>query len=210
MTQLIENLKWRYATKKMDATKKVAEHDIAQIQEAIQLSATSYGLQPFKVLNIKDEEIRQKLQPFAWNQSQITEASHLFIFCNQLEVTDKDVEEYIELKAKVSDIDPKVLSGYGDFVKAKMKEKSSSEMENWTAKQAYIALSSAIAMCAELKIDATPMEGFDVNAFNEVLGLKEKGLSASVLLAVGYRHNGDTQQNAPKIRKAISQLFEEK
>lgn len=209
MTQLLDALKWRYAIKKMDASKKVAEHDIAQIQEAVKLSATSYGLQPFKVLNIKNQELRQKLQPLAWNQSQITEASHLFIFCNQLEVTDRDVEEYIELKAKISGIDTKALSGYGDFVKVKMKEKSSVEMEGWTAKQTYIALSSALAMCAELKIDATPIEGFEVSAFNEKLSLNEKGLNAAVLLAVGYRDAEDGQQNAPKVRKSIAQLFEE-
>ncbi|MFD1613574.1 NAD(P)H-dependent oxidoreductase [Gelatiniphilus marinus] len=207
--QLIENLKWRYATKKFDASKKVAQHHIDYIKEAVQLSASSYGLQPYKVLEIKSPEIREQLKPLSWNQTQITEASHLFVFCNTVEVTDKDVDDLMQLKAKTNNIPIENISGYGNFVKGKIKEKSAIEMFYWTAKQTYIALSNAITACATLQIDCTPMEGFDANAINEKLKLKAKGLNATVLLAVGYRHSEDTAQNQKKTRKTIDTIFEE-
>lgn len=207
--QLINNLKWRYATKKMDASKKVSQQNIDYIKEVVQLSATSYGLQPFKVLEIKNPQLREELKPMSWNQSQITDASHLFVFCNHIEVTDRDVDDLIQLKSEINEIPIEKISGYGDFVKGKLKEKSALEMFHWTAKQTYIALSSALNACAELQIDATPMEGFETDAINEKLELKEKGLNACVLLAVGYRHSEDITQNAQKVRKPIDVIFEE-
>lgn len=206
--QLIKNLKWRYATKKFDATKKVSQQNIDYIKEAVQLAASSYGLQPYKVLEVNNPELRAELKPLSWNQTQITEASHLFVFCNTVEVTDKDVDNLMLLKAKTNNISIENISGYGDFIKEKLKEKSAIEMFHWTAKQTYIALSNAITACAELQIDCTPMEGFDANAINEKLKLKEKGLNASVLLAVGYRHSEDTAQNSKKTRKTINTIFE--
>ncbi len=206
--QLIENLAWRYATKKMDATKKVSDTDIEKIKEAVQLTASSYGLQPYKVLDIRDADLRAQLQPFCWNQSQITEASHLWIFCNQVTVTGKDIDAFIALKAKTSGIDIEQLEGYGTFMKGKIKEKTNEEVFNWTAKQAYISLGTALAACAELKIDSTPMEGFEADKVNELLQLNEQGLNASVLLAIGYRSAEDASQHAKKVRKTANELFE--
>ena|SRR5690554_4195174 len=206
--QLVENLKWRYATKKYDASKKVSEKDINYIKEAVQLTASSYGLQPFKVLEIKDPALKEALKPLSWNQSQITDASHLFVFCNKIKVTDEDVDGMMQLRAKTNNIPIEKISSYGEFVKEKMKEKSDVEMFHWTAKQAYMALSTALIACAELQIDATPMEGFDAEDYNIKLGLKEKGLNASAWLAVGYRHADDIAQNNKKVRKPISSLFE--
>lgn len=206
---VLENLKWRYATKKYDDSKKVTQQNIDYIKEAIQLSASSYGLQPYKVLEIKSADLREELKPLAWNQSQITDASHLFIFCNKIKVTDKDVDDLMKLKSIVNDIPIAKTSGYGDFVKSKLDEKSEIEMFHWTAKQAYIALSSALNACADLRIDSTPMEGFDSNAINEKLGLVENGFNACAILAVGYRHSDDKAQYPKKVRKSIKNLFEE-
>ncbi len=206
--QLVENLKWRYATKKYGASKKVSEKDINYIKEAVQLTASSYGLQPFKVLEIKDPALKEALKPLSWNQSQITDASHLFVFCNKIKVTDEDVDGMMQLRAKTNNIPIEKISSYGEFVKEKMKEKSDVEMFHWTAKQAYMALSIALIACAELQIDATPMEGFDAEDYNIKLGLKEKGLNASALLAVGYRYADNIAQNNKKVRKPISSLFE--
>ncbi|MCB0481450.1 MAG: NAD(P)H-dependent oxidoreductase [Flavobacteriales bacterium] len=206
---LTENLIWRYATKKYDTSKKVSEHDIHYIKEAVQLTASSYGLQPFKVLEIKNPELREELKPLAWNQSQITDASHLFVFCNAIEVTDQDVDDLMQLRAQTNDIPLEKLSGYGNFVKGKLKEKSAVEMFHWTAKQAYIALSTALNACAEQKIDSSPMEGFESDDINKKLGLNEIGLNACVLLAVGYRHADDRAQNAKKVRKPIDVIFKD-
>ena len=205
---LIDDLKWRYATKKYDASKIVAVENIAYIKEAIQLSASSYGLQAYKVLIIEDKTIREKLKPVSWGQSAITDASHLLVFCNYSEIKDETIENFIQLKADISEKNAFDFKGYGDFMKAKLNEKSSDEINNWTSKQTYIALSNALNACAELKIDSTPIEGFEPEAYNKILGLAEKGLNASVVLAIGYRSEEDVNQFTKKVRKPLDQLFE--
>lgn len=208
--QLIESLKWRYATKKMDATKKVSEQDIDCIKEAVQLSASSYGLQPYTVLDIRDSELRKEIHPMCWNQSQITDASHIFIFCNYNKVDEQDVDSLIRLKSETNEVPIEKISGYGDFVKGKLKEKSEIEMFHWSAKQAYIALGNALTACADLNIDSTPMEGFEPEEVNKLLGLNDKGLNACVILAIGYRSLDDQTQYSKKVRKPINTMFEER
>lgn len=205
--QLIENLKWRYATKKFDATKKVSADKIAQIKKAVQLSASSYGQQPYLVLEVKTPEIKEALKPLCWNHEQILDASHLFIFCSKIRNTNKDVDDSTQLKSDIREVPLEEIAGYGAFVKGKLKEKSDEEMFYWTQKQTYIALANALNACAELKVDSTPMEGFDPSDVNELLGLNEKGLNASVLLAIGYRHEEDQAQYAKKVRKPIESIF---
>ena len=208
--QLIESLKWRYATKKMDANKKVSEQDIDCIKEAVQLSASSYGLQPYTVLDIRDSELRKEIHPMCWNQSQITDASHIFIFCNYNKVDEQDVDSLIRLISETNEVPIEKISGYGDFVKGKLKEKSEIEMFHWSAKQAYIALGNALTACAELNIDSTPMEGFEPEEVNKLLGLNDKGLNACVILAIGYRSLDDKTQYSKKVRKPINTMFEER
>jgi nitroreductase/dihydropteridine reductase len=206
--QLLQNLKWRYATKKMDASKKVSQENIDYIKEAVQLSASSYGLQPYKIFEIKNSKLREELKPLSWNQSQITDASHLFVFCNYTMINEKDIDDLILLKSETNGIPIDKISGYGDFIKGKLKEKSETEMFHWTAKQSYIALSNAMNACAELQIDCTPMEGFESDDYNQKLGLTEQGLNACVVLAIGYRDNEDASQNSKKVRKPIDTIFE--
>lgn len=205
---LIENLKWRYATKGYDSNKKVSESDLNLVKEAIRLTATSYGLQLFKVLDVRDEAVREKLKEASWGQTQITDSSHLLVFCNYADATGEHVDEYIKLKADAQGIDSSALNGYGDFMKSSIQKFSVEHRQIWNAKQTYIALGKAMAACAELKIDSTPMEGFDASAYNKILELEDKGLQASVVLAVGYRSDDDATQHAKKIRKSIDNLFE--
>ena len=205
---LIGDLKWRYATKKYDASKIVSVENIAYIKEAIQLSASSYGLQAYKVLIIEDKAIREKLKPVSWGQTAITDASHLLVFCNYTEIKDETIDNFIQLKADISEKNSADFKGYADFMKLKLNEKSADEIKSWTSKQTYIALSNALNACAEFKIDSTPIEGFEPEAYNEILGLAEKGLNASVVLAIGYRSEEDVNQFAKKVRKPLDQLFE--
>lgn len=205
--KLIENLKWRYATKKYDTTKKVSEDDLQQIKEAIRLSPSSYGLQAFKVLDIKDKDIREKLKLASYWQPQITEASHLLVFCGYADVNDGHIDEYLNLKADTQGFDVELLKEFRNFMKVFIEGRKSGK-QVWTAKQTYIALSNAIAACAELKIDSTPMEGFEAEKYNEILGLSSKGLKADVLLAIGYRSDEDKTQYDVKIRKPMESLFE--
>lgn len=205
--KLIENLKWRYATKKYDTTKKVSEDDLQQIKEAIRLSPSSYGLQAFKILDIKDKDIREKLKLASYWQPQITEASHLLVFCGYADVNDGHIDEYLNLKADTQGFDVELLKEFRNFMKVFIEGRKSGK-QVWTAKQTYIALSNAIAACAELKIDSTPMEGFESEKYNEILGLSSKGLKADVLLAIGYRSDEDKTKYDVRIRKPMESLFE--
>jgi len=206
--QLLKNLEWRYATKKFDSTKKISESDLEKIKNAISLSASSYGLQAYKVLIIEDPEIRKQLQPKSWGQSQIVDASQLIVFCNYTKVDEKVIDDYLKLKATIQDLNLDDLKGYGDFMKSQISEFSDDEIKSWTAKQTYIGLGNLLAACAELKIDACPMEGFEPKAYNDILGLSKKGLSAAVIATIGYRSEEDLTQDNKKVRKPINELFE--
>ncbi|WP_253275667.1 NAD(P)H-dependent oxidoreductase [Persicobacter sp. CCB-QB2] len=173
--ELIENLNWRYATKKFDATKKISSQDLDTILEAVRLSASSYGLQLYKILVIEDAELRAKLQPAAWNQSQIVDASQLIVFCNYSSVKAEHIDEYLRLKADTQGMKLEDLKAYGDFMKSKLGEFSPEAQGVWTARQTYIALGYLLNACAALRIDACPMEGFEPEKFNEILGLQERG-----------------------------------
>ncbi|MBD3723561.1 MAG: NAD(P)H-dependent oxidoreductase [Flavobacteriaceae bacterium] len=207
--ELIENLKWRYATKKFDTTKKVSYDDLENLKEAIQLSVSSYGLQLYKVLIIENSAIREKLKPVSWNQSQITDASHLFVFCNYKDVSSEAIDDFIKQTAVTRNLDLNRLNGYGDFIKSKLAEKSKEEKTSWLKSQTYLALGNLLNACAELRIDACPMEGFESDAYNKILGLDEQGLNAAVIAPIGYRHKEDQTIDAKKVRKPFDLLFQE-
>ncbi|TMU54470.1 NAD(P)H-dependent oxidoreductase [Flagellimonas algicola] len=206
--EFINHQNWRYATKKFESNKKVSPGDIELLKEAIQLSVSSYGLQPYKVLIIEDQSLRKELREVSWNQSQITDASHLFVFCNEDQVDPQDIDGFIKLTANTRGLDKVQLSGYGDFMKAKLGEKSKKEQFNWSKNQTYIAMANLLAASAELGIDACPMEGFEAGKYNQILGLHQKGLNASVVVPVGYRSREDASQHMAKVRKPVEQLFE--
>lgn len=206
--KLLEDLKWRYATKKFDHKKEVGTEEINIIKQSIQLAATSYGLQLFKVIEVKDKAIRQKLLPASWNQKQVTEASHLFVFCNYVDVEDINVDAYMQLKADIQGLKIEDLKGYANFIKETLSAISIEKKQVWMAKQTYIALTNAMTACAALKIDSTPMEGFSPKSYSDILNLESKGLQASVVLAIGYRSEEDKTQYSKKVRKPIKELFE--
>jgi len=206
--ELLERLNWRYATKQFDKEKKVSEEKLNLLKEAISLAPTSYGLQLYKVLVIEDEELREKLKPASWNQSQITDASALLVFCNYTDVKDEHIDEYLELKAKAENLDVNVLKGYGDFMKSKIVGLPVEEKEAWTRRQTYIALGFLLNSAAELEIDACPMEGFEPDQYNEILGLTEQNLNAALIAPIGYRAATDKNQHSPKVRKPMDKLFE--
>jgi len=207
MNSYIENLNWRYSTKKFDASKKVSKKDLENLLEATSLSASSYGLQPYEILVVEDKELRSKLQPAAWGQSQITEASHLIVLANQSTFGEELVDDYLSNVSKTRNIPAKDLEGYADFMKSKLMPLSESAKSTWTARQTYIALGNLLSAAADLKIDSCPMEGFDNAQFNELLGLKEKGLNAAVIVAVGYRSEEDSTQHYKKVRKSKADLI---
>ncbi|WP_264558824.1 NAD(P)H-dependent oxidoreductase [Flavobacterium sp. N2270] len=207
MNTFIENQNWRYATKKFDVTKKISNENLEILKEAIRLSTSSYGLQPYKVLIVENPEIRAQLQPVSWGQAQITEASHLFVFANIIDVQDIHIDEYISNIANTRDLNIEDLKGYADFMKSKITPLETNKKAIWTSKQTYLALANLMNAAAELKIDVTPMEGFEPEKYNEILGLNELGLNASLVATIGYRHEEDQTQYFTKVRKSNTELF---
>ena len=207
MSNYIANLNWRYATKKFDPNKKVSPKDLDNLLEALSLSASSYGLQPYRIFVVEDREIREKLKPIAWGQSQITDSSHLIVLANQATFGNELVDDYIDNVSTTRGIPFKDLEGYAEFMKSKLVSLSESAKATWTASQTYIALGNLLSAAADLKIDSCPMEGFDNTEFNKILGLNEKGLNAAVLVAIGYRSEADRTQHNKKVRKSKRDLI---
>ncbi len=207
MSTLLENLNWRYATKKFDATKKISASDLNTLKEAVRLSASSYGLQPYKVIIVENPEVREKLNAAAYGQTQITDASQLFIFANDLDLGAVSVDNYIKNISETRGVPVEALGGFSDMMKGTIANLSEEAKNIWSAKQTYIALGTLLSAASELKIDATPMEGFNAAQFNEILGFDKLGLNASVIATVGYRHDEDDAQHYKKVRKSHEELF---
>lgn len=204
LMNLIDTLNWRYAAKRM-TSEKVSDEKVNEILEAINLTATSAGMQPFRVIVISDPEIKQKLQAASFNP-QVSESSHLLVFASYTHVSQAHVDEYISLVAKTRNIPVESLNDFKEKLSgfASMPEEF---VKNWAARQAYIALGTALVAAANLKVDSTPMEGFDNAAFDEILGLKEKGLQSAVILALGYRNEEiDPYAKAKKVRITLDEL----
>ena len=207
MNTPLETRNWRYATKKFDNQKKISPKDLNILLEAIRLSASSYGLQPYHFYVISDSKVREKLKPASWGQSQITDASHLIVFTHLTSFNENLVDDYIDLASRTRNIPKENLKDYGDFMKSKLLNLPEEIKRAWTARQAYLALGNALQAAAELQIDACPMEGIEPEKYNEILGLHEKNLNAAVVLAIGYRSSEDQTQHYAKVRKSKETLF---
>ncbi len=207
MIQFIQDAQWRYATKKFDATKKVSASDLETLKEAIRLSSSSYGLQPYKVFIIENPELRAQLQPACWGQSQIVDASQVIVFANITNIGAAEIDAYFENLTTTRNIPTEAIQGYSDFMKSKVTSLSADAKNNWTSKQTYLALGNLLNAAAELKIDVTPMEGFEPEKVNEILGLNALNLNASLIATIGYRHEEDATQHYAKVRKSTEELF---
>lgn len=207
MSTFLDNQNWRYATKKFDSTKKISTEDLNTLKEAIRLSSSSYGLQPYKILIIESPELRAKIQPAAWGQSQIVDASHLIVFANRKTINEAEVDAFFDNISQTREIPLEALSGYQGFLKGKINELSADEQNTWNSKQTYLALGNLLNAAAELKIDVTPMEGFSPSAVNEILGFNDLGLNASLIAPIGYRSEEDATQHQKKVRKSNEELF---
>ena len=205
--ELIKKLNWRYATKRMNG-QEVPQEKLDRILEAIRLSASSAGLQPYKVIVVKDPAVKEKLKVAANNQPQITEASHIVIFAAWTKVTDENVGAYLNQIATERNIPIEALDGFKAMFTGII-AKSAEENFTWTSRQTYIALGTGLVAAAFEEVDATPMEGFNNAAVDEILGLKEKGLSSVSIMTLGYRDTeNDYLVNAKKIRRSTEDLFE--
>jgi len=207
MNQFIESQNWRYATKKFDATQKISSSDLDILKEAVRLTASSLGLQPYKVLIVENPDLRAQLQVAAFGQTQVVDASHLFVFASEYQVGETEIDSYMATISATRGINEEALAGFRTMVVNSVTKMDEITKENWTAKQVYLALGNLLNAAADLRIDATPMEGFNPSAVNNILGLQEKGLHAVALAALGYRHVDDKQQHLIKVRKSQTELF---
>ena len=203
---VIESLQWRYASKAMNGAQ-IDEATLDYILEAIRLSASSYGLQPFTVQVISNAELKNKLTPAAYNQPQISQSSQLLVFCVWNDVTEAHVDAYMQDMAEQRVVSLESLAGFKAMILGALKNLSVEQKQTWAAKQAYIALGTAMVAAAEQKVDATPMEGFNAQQVDEILGLDEQGLKSTVLLVLGKRSAEDALASMAKVRRSKDDLF---
>lgn len=207
MSTFLENQNWRYATKKFDASKKISAADLNTLKEAIRLSTSSYGLQPYKVFIIENPELRAKLVDAAYGQTQVADASHLLVFANELNFGAAGIDQLANNISATRGLPLEAIQGYVDYMKGNITGLPEEVRNIWTAKQTYLALGNLLNAAAELKIDVTPMEGFVPALVNEILGLDKLGLNTSLLAPIGYRHSEDDTQHYKKVRKSNEELF---
>ncbi|GEP90346.1 Nitroreductase [Chitinophaga terrae (ex Kim and Jung 2007)] len=205
---IIEKLEWRYAVKKFDPTRKLTAEQLNRLLAATRLSASSYGLQPYKILVIEDPEVREKLKAASNNQSQITDASQLLVFARHTDLGNKHVDAYMQNIANTRNIPLESLAGFSGMMKQVVGQLDETGTAVWTSKQAYLALGTLLAAAAVEGIDTCPMEGFNAAQYDDILELKEKGLSAVVIAAIGFRASDDKMQHARKVRKSLDDLVE--
>ncbi|MBC9931273.1 NAD(P)H-dependent oxidoreductase [Chitinophaga qingshengii] len=205
---IIEKLEWRYAVKKFDPAKKLTATQLDRITTATRLSASSYGLQPYKVLIVENPAIRERLKAASWNQSQITDASHLVVFARVSNLNESHVDDYTNNIAATRHINQEDLAGFAGVMKGTVNRLDEAGAAAWTSKQAYLALGTLLTAAAAEGIDACPMEGFDAARYDEILGLKDKGLATVVIAAIGFRAADDAMQHAKKVRKPMAELVE--
>ncbi len=204
--ELLDKLNWRYAAKAMNG-KKVAEDKIENILEAARLAPTSSGLQPFEIFVIKSQEVKEKIRPVAWNQSVITDCSHLLVFAAWDTYTEDRINYMFDLTNKIRGFKNEGWENYRQMLLSSYPQKDAEENFNHAAKQAYIAFSQAVIAAAFEGVDATPLEGFEPDAVDEILGLREKGLRSAVLLPIGYRQEDkDWLVNLKKVRKPMEDM----
>ncbi len=203
---LIDDLKWRYAAKKLNG-EKVSEEKLNAILDAIQLTPSSFGLQPYTVLVISDPEVKAKLLPASYGQTQIVDSSHLIVFAAWTNVTQEQIDTFIADTATKRSLPLEALNDYKAYLSGSVASKTVEEKALWAAKQTYIALGIGLAAAAEQQVDATPMEGFVPAQYDEILGLTEQGLTATLVLPLGYRHEGDWLAGLAKVRRDKDLLF---
>ncbi|MDA9343626.1 nitroreductase family protein [Algibacter sp.] len=204
--ELLDQLNWRYAAKAMNG-ETVAEDKIERILEAARLAPTSSGLQPFEIIVIKNQELKEKIRPEAWNQSVVTDCSHLLVFAAWDNYTVDRINYMFDLTNEIRGFKNEGWENYRQMLLSAYPQKEAEENFNHAAKQAYIALGMAMVAAAYEKVDCTPMEGFSADKVDAILGLREKGLRSTVMLPIGYRaQKEDWLVDLVKVRKPMTDL----
>lgn len=204
---IINDLKWRYATKKFDSSKKVSPENINIILEAFNLTASSYGLQPVKLVVLQDDILQSNLVNFSMMQQQVKEASHVLVFCIDDTINEEKITEYFNLVKAIRNTPDSILNPFKTFLIEDFNHKSSKDINAWAKNQAYLAMGNLLTVCALLKIDSCPMEGFIPEKFDEILELDKQNLKSVLVMPIGYRAQEDYMANLKKVRKPLNKMI---
>ena len=206
--QLLTALNWRYATKAFDPARKISAATWAAIEDSLVLTPSSFGLQPWRFLVVRDAAIRAKLRPHSWNQSQVTEASHYIVFAARTDITADDIARLIERTAEVRGQPATALASYRQLMEGNLlNDARKPHLHEWAARHTYIAMGQLMAGASVLGIDACPMEGFDPAKYDEILGVRKDGYACVAAMALGYRSEADKYATLPKVRYPKSEVI---
>ena len=203
----IEALQWRYATKKFDNAKILPPQKMEVLKNAFNLTATSYGLQPIKLVIVHNKDLQQRMVNFSMNQQQISTASHVLIFCVERNVDKTFIENYFNSVQKIRATSDEILNPFKDFLINDFENKHEDEITAWATNQAFLALGTLMTVCAIEGIDACPMEGFEPNKYDELLGLEKLNLKSVLVLPIGYRAHDDMFSEFKKVRRPLSDVI---
>ncbi len=202
---VLEKLQWRYATKKFDTSKKLDKDTLQSIKKAFDLTATSYGLQPIKLVVIGDDAVKEQLLPHSWNQQQVVQASHVLVFCVETNVDEGYIKGYFDRVKNERNTPDEVLSPFRSSLIKSFEKMTDEDKYIWASKQAYLAMGNLLTVCAMMGVDACPMEGFLPAKYDEILNLKEHGLSSVLAMPIGYRAKDDMFSSFKKVRKGVNE-----
>ncbi|MBT8305670.1 MAG: NAD(P)H-dependent oxidoreductase [Maribacter sp.] len=201
----LEHLNWRYAVKKFDSERILPKNKVEGLKQAFNLTATSYGLQPIKMIVVQNKELQKQLVPCSYGQQQVESASHVLVICIEKKIDKAFITEYFERVKRVRGTSEAILKPFEESLVADFSKKNAMEVETWATNQAYLAMGNLLSFCALEEIDSCPMEGFIPKEYGRLLNLDAKGLTSVLVLPVGYRAKDDEFSRMEKVRKDISE-----
>lgn len=201
---IIKALNWRYAVKKFNPDKSIPEHILQKIIEGFNLTPTSYGLQPLKLVVISNQKIKDQLFEYSMKQKQVKTASHILVICRENTIDNEFIEDNFELVKSIRETPDEVIAPFRDFLINDFQKKSNKDIATWASNQAYLALGNLLTLCALEEVDACPMEGFMPDKYDEVLDLGSKDLSSVLVCPIGYRSSEDDFSKFKKVRRPLN------
>ncbi len=202
----IEKLQWRYATKRFDPSKILSEEKLNILKQTFNLTATSYGLQPLKLLIVHTDEVKKQLLPLTFNQPQVRDASHVLVLCIEKNIDSKFIVEHFKRVEEKRETPRSILEPFEKALLNNFSEKQPPEIRQWMVNQLYLTLGALLTVCAIENIDACPIEGFESKKYDELLGLEKMSLESVIVLPIGYRDETDFFINLKKVRRGIDEL----
>lgn len=206
-SEILQKLQWRYATKNFDSSRNVSEEKLEILKEAFNLTATSYGLQPLKMVVISNNETKRDLVPMTMNQVQVEDCSHVLVLCTETEITTNFIKEYFDRVVKTRNTPREILHPFETFLTTDFAAKEKADINIWMEKQAYLALGNLLTVCAVEDIDSCPIEGFSPLEYDDYLGLNDLGLQSVLVLAIGYRTDNDMFATMKKVRRGVNDVI---